>query len=80
MTSARSEARGSGRAPAGGEWAAFARGRLFARPQSGPAIEALRYRERPFASLLAPPPAMLGTLALDGEAPTVEAGETPLQP
>ena len=44
---ARSEARGSGRAPAGGEWAAFARGRLFARPQSGPAIEALVYRERP---------------------------------
>ena len=57
----------------------LAQGRFFARPQSGPAIEALVYRERPFASLLAPPSAMLGTRALEGEAPTVEVGGSPAQ-
>ena len=37
----------------------LAQGHLFSRPQSGPAVEQLVYRERPFASLLAPRPAWL---------------------
>ncbi len=51
----------------------FAQGYLFTRPQSAATIEELVYRERPFGSLLAPPPMMLG-LEFDGEEPAVELG------
>lgn len=56
----------------------LAQGHLFSRPQSGPAIEQLVYRERPFASLLAPRPAWLD-LAPDGDEPAIELG-TPAVP
>jgi EAL domain-containing protein (putative c-di-GMP-specific phosphodiesterase class I) len=51
----------------------YAQGYLFTRPKSAAAIEELVYRERPFGSLLAPPPLLLG-LELDGEEPAVELG------
>jgi predicted signal transduction protein with EAL and GGDEF domain len=51
----------------------FAQGYLFSRPQSAAAIEELVFRERPFGSLLAPPPMLLG-LELDGDAPAIELG------
>ena len=50
---------------------ALAQGHLFSRPQSGPSIEQLVYRERPFASLLAPRPAWLD---LQGDGPAIELG------
>jgi diguanylate cyclase (GGDEF)-like protein len=49
----------------------FAQGPLFSRPQSASAIEQLVYRERPFASLLAPRPSWLD-LPDDGDMPTIE--------
>lgn len=51
----------------------FAQGPLFSRPQSASAIEQLVYRERPFATLLAPRPSWLD-LPDDGDMPTVEIG------
>ena len=51
----------------------FAQGYLFSRPQSAAAIEQLVRRERPFASLLAPPPMLLGAFELDDE-PAIELG------
>ena len=51
----------------------FAQGYLFTRPQSAAAIEELVFRERPFGSLLAPPPMLLG-LEFDGEEPAIELG------
>ncbi len=51
----------------------LAQGPLFSRPQSASAIEQLVYRERPFATLLAPRPAWLD-LPEDGDVPTVEVG------
>ena len=51
----------------------FAQGYLFSRPQSAAAIEQLVRRERPFASLLAPPPMLLGAFELDEE-PAIELG------
>jgi EAL domain-containing protein (putative c-di-GMP-specific phosphodiesterase class I) len=53
----------------------YAQGYLFTRPQSAAAIEQLVRRERPFASLLARPPLLLGMLDLDGAEPAVEIGE-----
>lgn len=50
-----------------------AQGPLFSRPQSPSAIEQLVYRERPFATLLAPRPSWLD-LPDDGDMPTVEIG------
>jgi EAL domain-containing protein (putative c-di-GMP-specific phosphodiesterase class I) len=53
----------------------LAQGYLFTRPQSAPAIEELVFRERPFGSLLAPPPMLLGLgFELDGEEPAIELG------
>jgi diguanylate cyclase (GGDEF)-like protein len=52
----------------------FAQGYLFSHPHSAAAIEQLVYRERPFASLLAPPPVLFGGLELDGDEPAVEIG------
>jgi diguanylate cyclase (GGDEF)-like protein len=49
----------------------LAQGPLFSRPQSASAIEQLVYRERPFASLLAPRPSWLD-LPDDGDMPTIE--------
>lgn len=51
----------------------FAQGYLFTRPQSAAAIEGLVVRERPFGSLLAPAPLLLGLL-VDGEEPAIEVG------
>lgn len=51
----------------------FAQGYLFTRPQSPAAIEGLVVRERPFGSLLAPAPLLLGLL-VDGEEPAIEVG------
>ena len=51
----------------------FAQGYLFSRPQSAAAIEQLVRRERPFASLLAPPPMLFGAFELDDE-PAIELG------
>jgi len=51
----------------------FAQGYLFTRPQSAAAIEELVFRERPFGSLLAPPPMLLG-LEFDGDEPAIELG------
>lgn len=51
----------------------FAQGYLFTRPQSAAAIEGLVVRERPFGSLLAPAPLLLGLL-IDGEEPAIEVG------
>ncbi|MEY2441548.1 MAG: hypothetical protein QOJ46_974 [bacterium] len=53
----------------------FAQGYLFARPQSAATIEQLVLRERPFASLVAPPPPMLlGMLELDRAGPAIQLG------
>ena len=49
----------------------LAQGPLFSRPQSASAIEQLVYRERPFASLLAPRPSWFD-LPDEGDVPTVE--------
>lgn len=51
----------------------LAQGYLFTRPQSAAAIEELVLRERPFGSLLAPPPMLLG-FEFDGEEPAIELG------
>ncbi len=51
----------------------FAQGYLFTRPQSAAAIEELVFRERPFGSLLAPPPMLLG-FEFDGDEPAIELG------
>jgi EAL domain-containing protein (putative c-di-GMP-specific phosphodiesterase class I)/GGDEF domain-containing protein len=51
----------------------FAQGYLFSKPQSAAAIEELVFRERPFGSLVAPPPMLLG-LELDGLEPAIELG------
>ncbi len=53
----------------------FAQGYLFSRPQSAATIEHLVLRERPFASLVAPPPMLLGALGLDrDDAPAIQLG------
>jgi diguanylate cyclase (GGDEF)-like protein len=52
----------------------FAQGYLFSRPQSAATIEQLVLRERPFASLVAPPPMLLGVLELDSHVPAVQLG------
>jgi diguanylate cyclase (GGDEF)-like protein len=58
----------------------LAQGHLFSRPQSGPAVEQLVYRERPFASLLAPRPAWFDLAdGGDGDGPAIELG-TPAVP
>lgn len=52
----------------------FAQGYLFSRPQSAATIEQLVLRERPFASLVAPPPMLLGMLELDRAEPAIQLG------
>jgi diguanylate cyclase len=52
---------------------ALAQGHLFSRPLSGPAIEELVHRERPFAAVLAPRPAWLDFDA-DRDEPAIEVG------
>jgi diguanylate cyclase (GGDEF)-like protein len=52
----------------------FAQGYLFSRPQSAASIEQLVLRERPFASLVKPPPMLLGVLELDREEPAIQLG------
>jgi diguanylate cyclase (GGDEF)-like protein len=52
---------------------ALAQGHLFSRPLSGPAIEELVHRERPFSAVLAPRPAWLD-FDSDRDGPAIEVG------
>jgi diguanylate cyclase (GGDEF)-like protein len=52
----------------------FAQGYLFSRPQSAATIEQLVLRERPFASVVAPAPMLLGMLELDRAEPAIQLG------